>query len=766
LTVTHPTLTLPLLPLPGGVVFPEMVVTIALETAEARETADAAVDGQLLLVPRIDERFARVGAIGKIENRGALPNGTPALTVRITGRAVLGAGVVGTGRGLWVEAEPVTDTTTDEARQLAERYRQVAGALLDQLGGRRLAAALPDTDEPGILADTIAYWPDLTVEQRVQLLETLDVEERLTLAIEWAERALQEVEVTRRIRDEVSGGIEKEQRDALLRRQLAAIRSELGEGDSDVIGDYRTRLESLEAPDAVRTAIEKEIDRLERTGEQSMESGWIRTWLDTVFEIPWNERSEERLHLDDARAVLDADHTGLDDVKDRLVEYLAVRKLRHERGVTDDGRRRGVILALVGPPGVGKTSLGESVARALGRAFVRMALGGIRDEAEIRGHRRTYVGARPGRVVRALTEAGTMNPVVLLDEIDKVGADWRGDPSSALLEVLDPAQNHSFRDHYLEFELDLSDVVFIATANRLDTIPGPLVDRLEVIELDGYTDDEKAAIAVAHLLPRLQRRTGLSEDEVVVDADVVREIAADWTREAGVRGLERLLDKVLRKAATRIATDPSAAPVTISPDELPDLLGKPIPRETAAERGSAPGVATGLAVTGAGGDVLFVEATAMDGEPGLTLTGQLGDVMKESGEIARSYLRSHATELGIDDPDRRFHVHFPAGAVPKDGPSAGITMTTALASLLTGRPVRPEVGMTGEVTLQGKVLPIGGVKQKLLAAHRAGLTEVLLPARNGRDLDDVPAEVREALTVHLVDNMSQVLELALTPATA
>ena len=759
------TRTLPLLPLPQGVVLPEMVITVALESDEAKAVADAATDGDLVLVPRIDDhRFARIGTLAHIENRGALPNGTPALMVRATGRAVLGGGALGSGGGLWVTAEPAVETTaTERSAALAERYREVAGALLDQLGGQRLASALPDTDHPGALADTIAYWPDLSFEQRLQLLETLDVDARLELAIGWAQHALSEVEVTRKIRDEVNQGIEGEQREHVLRRQLAAIQAELGDAGDDAVTEYRSRLAELILPETVTAAIEAEIDRLGRTSEQSMEGSWIRTWLDTVFDIPWSVRVDGEPELDSARQILDADHTGLDDVKERLIEYLAVRRLRRSRGVEIDGNRRGgVILALVGPPGVGKTSLGESVARSLDRPFVRLALGGIRDEAEIRGHRRTYVGARPGRVVRALTEAGAMNPVILLDEIDKVGADWRGDPSSALLEVLDPAQNHSFRDHYLEFELDLSDVVFIATANRLDTIPGPLLDRLEVITLDGYTDEEKAAIARDHLLPRLQERSGLRDGEIIVGDDVIERIAGDWTREAGVRQLERLLDKVLRKGITRLAGD-DAEPVTIRPDELEDLLGRPVPREDTEDRTSIPGVATGLAVTGAGGDVLFVEASAMDGEPGLTLTGQLGEVMQESGEIARSYLRAHAAELGLSGLDRRLHVHFPAGAVPKDGPSAGITMITAMASLLSGRQVRPQVAMTGEVTLHGRVLPIGGVKQKVLAAHRAGLTEVILPEANGPDLDDVAQSVRDQLTVHLARDVREVLELALEP---
>ena len=470
--------------------------------------------------------------------------------------------------------------------------------------------------------------------------------------------------------------------------------------------------------------------------------------------------------MDAARATLDADHTGLDEVKQRIVELLAVRKLREERGIEEVGtarRKPGAILALVGPPGVGKTSLGESVARALGRSFVRVALGGVRDEAEIRGHRRTYVGAQPGRIVRAITEAGTMNPVVLLDEIDKVGSDWRGDPSSALLEVLDPAQNHTFRDHYLEVDLDLSDVLFIATANVLETIPGPLRDRLELITLDGYTEDEKVTIARDHLLARQVVGNGLEPAEVDVTDDALHGIVAGYTREAGVRELERQLGKALRKVAVQVAGG-AATPVTIGADDLRELLGRErFHAEEIAERTAVPGVATGLAVTGAGGDVLFVEATSMDGEPSLQVTGQLGDVMKESAQIALSWVQSHRDDVDVDPGAlaRRFHVHFPAGAVPKDGPSAGITMTTALVSLLTGRPVRREVGMTGEVTLSGRVLPIGGVKQKVLAAHRAGLTEVILPARNGPDLDDLPDEVRDAMTVHLVDDVSEVLSLAL-----
>jgi ATP-dependent Lon protease len=464
--------------------------------------------------------------------------------------------------------------------------------------------------------------------------------------------------------------------------------------------------------------------------------------------------------------VLDADHAGLEDVKDRIVEYLAVRKLRQERGIAED-KRSGAILTLIGPPGTGKTSIGESIARALNREFVRMSLGGVRDEAEIRGHRRTYIGALPGRLVRALRDAGTMNPVIMLDEVDKIGADWRGDPSAALLEVLDPAQNHSFRDHYLDVELDLSEVVFIATANIADTIPGPLLDRMEVIRFDGYTVDEKVAIARGYLWPRQRERNGLLEDEVAISDDLLELVVSDYTREAGVRQLERELGKLLRKTATKIAAEQAMAPVAVDEPAVRDALGRQRFFRETAERTAVPGVATGLAVTGTGGDVLFVEATAMQsGEP-LVLTGQLGDVMKESARIALSWLRSHAAELGITEESfegRSFHVHVPAGAIPKDGPSAGITMTTAIASLLSGRPVKHTIGMTGEVTLQGRVLPIGGLKQKVLAAHAAGITDVVIPERNRGDLDDVPEDVRTEIAFHPVMSIGEVLELALEPS--
>ena len=770
---------LPVLPLSSGVVLPNTVATLTLETDEARAAVAAANDddGRLLLVPRIDGRYARVGTVAVVEESGELPNGLSAAIIRGLHRATLGTGVAGTGTALWVEAHDVTDSApTLRAEELGRELRAVLSVLAERRRSRRLPELLRSTTEPGALADGFGAWSDMPTERKVELLEALDTESRVERALEWARDALAEHEVTEKIRQEVGEGMEKQQREFLLRQQLQAIRKELGEGgeDGNAIEQLREKAAEADLPESVSVAVSKEIDKLERTSEQSPEHGWIRTWIDTILELPWGVRSVERMDVTEARAILDADHTGLGDVKDRIVEYLAVRKLRADRGLDDahESARRGsgLILALVGPPGVGKTSLGESVARATGRKFVRVALGGVRDEAEIRGHRRTYVGALPGRIARAFKEAGTMNPVILLDEVDKLGADWRGDPSSALLEVLDPAQNHTFRDHYLDVDLDLSGVLFLATANVMETIPGPLLDRLELVRLDGYTEDEKVVIARDHLLARQRERNGLGEDEVTVDDDALRAVVADYTREAGVRNLERELGKLLRKTAAEIASESVTPPVAIGAEDVPKLLGRQkFFAEEVRERTAAAGVATGLAVTGTGGDVLFVEATSLPGEPGLTLTGQLGDVMKESAEIAMSYIRANSDALGVDADaldQRRFHVHVPAGAVPKDGPSAGVTMTTALVSRLTGRPVRADVGMTGEVTLQGRVLPIGGLKQKVLAAQRAGLTTVVLPKRNGPDLEDVPESVREQMTFHLAEDVTQVLDWALEPAVA
>ncbi len=767
-------LTLPLLPLKSGVMLPGMVFTMALESPEALAAADAAASagGRLLLVPHIDGRYASVGVVSEISERAELPGGLVAIVVRGDRRAHIGTGVPGTGDALWVEAEVVDEEpATPAAQELAREYRAVVENILIGRGERRVAAQLREITDPGRLADVAGYSPDLTLEQKVEVLETLDVEARLALVLGWARDTLADLALRERIKSDVEEGMERTQREFLLRRQMEAIRKELGElngRDDEDPDDYRSRLESRELPEKVRAAVEREVDRLERTSEQNPESGWIRGWLDTILELPWGVETEDRLDVALAGEILDEDHDGLRDVKDRILEHLAVRKLRAERGLVPvEGRGAGAILALVGPPGVGKTSLGESVARALGRKFVRVALGGVRDEAEIRGHRRTYVGAQPGRLVRALREAGSMNPVLLLDEVDKIGADYRGDPSSALLEVLDPAQNHTFRDHYLEVELDLSNVLFLATANVTDTVPAPLLDRMEVIRIDGYTEAEKIAIARHHLLGRQLARAALRPEELSVTDEALRSVVGDYTREAGVRSLERELGRLARKVATALASGRSEAPVVVDAPHVRDWLGRPRFFFEPADRADAPGVATGLAVTGAGGDVLYVEASLSDGPEGLTLTGQLGDVMKESAEIALSYVRSHARELGIDPgafSGKRFHLHVPAGAVPKDGPSAGVTMSTALVSLLTSVPVRQAVGMTGEVTLQGRVLPIGGVKQKVLAAHRAGLTEVVLPVRNGPDLEDVPEDVRSAMTIHLATNVADVLDAALSDA--
>jgi ATP-dependent Lon protease len=736
-----------------------MTVTLAIDVGD---------EERVVLVPRKGDEFASVGTVADVADRIRLPGGGRAVALEGLHRGRIGAASTGPDGKLRVEVEahPDDEPVDGKTRDLEREYRAVVEELLELRGDDgRVAAFVRSIIEPGALADTAGYSPDLTYDQKIELLETLDVTERLKRALELQRERLTEMQVRHQIREDVQSGAEKQQREYFLRKQMESIQKELGDDDGSIVEEYRTKIAEAGMPDDVREQAERELARFERMGEQSGESSMIRSYLDWLIAVPWSKRSDERLDPVHAREVLDADHAGLDDVKDRIVEYIAVRKLRQERGIAED-KKSGAILTLIGPPGTGKTSIGESIARATGREFVRMSLGGVRDEAEIRGHRRTYIGALPGRLVRALRDAGTMNPVIMLDEVDKVGADWRGDPSAALLEVLDPAQNHAFRDHYLDVELDLSQVVFIATGNMAETIPGPLLDRMEVVRFDGYTTEEKVGIAKGYLWPRQRDRNGLREDEVEISDDVLRSVVTEYTREAGVRNLERTLGTLLRKTATRIASDSEIAPVEIGPDELRDALGRQRFFQESAERTAIPGVATGLSVTGAGGDVLFIEATSMKGKETLVLTGQLGDVMKESARIALSYVRGHAEQLHIDEEsfdEREFHVHVPAGAIPKDGPSAGITMTTALASLLSGRPVKHTVGMTGEVTLQGRVLPIGGLKQKVLAAHAAGLTEVILPERNAPDLDDVPRDVREHMQFHPVKSADEMLALALEP---
>ncbi|WP_329257326.1 endopeptidase La [Streptomyces sp. NBC_01478] len=791
---TSTPLTLPVLPLDDEVVLPGMVVPLDLNDTDVRaavEAAQAAAGSEpgkpkVLLVPRIDGTYASTGVLGTIEQVGRLADGDPGALIRGRSRVKIGAGTTGPGAALWVEGtaldESLPEPLPGSVTELVKEYKALATAWLRKRGAWQVVDRVQAIDDVSTLADNSGYSPFLTTDQKIELLETADPVARLKLATQHLRDHLAEQDVAETIAKDVQEGVDKQQREFLLRRQLEAVRKELRElngdtSDGEESDDYRARVEAADLPEKVREAALKEVEKLERSSDQSPEGSWIRTWLDTVLELPWNERTQDEYDIQGAKAILDAEHAGLEDVKERITEYLAVRKRRSERGLgVVGGRRGGAVLALVGPPGVGKTSLGESVAHAMGRKFVRVALGGVRDEAEIRGHRRTYVGALPGRIVRAIKEAGSMNPVVLLDEIDKVGSDYRGDPAAALLEVLDPAQNHTFRDHYLEVELDLSDVVFLATANVLEAIPEALLDRMELVRLDGYTEDEKVVIARDHLLPRQLERAGLKDDEVVIDESALRKLAGEYTREAGVRTLERSIARLLRKIAAQHELGERELPFTVTDADLRGLIGRPhhVPesaQDPAERRTAVPGVATGLAVTGAGGDVLYVEASLADpetGAAGLTLTGQLGDVMKESAQIALSFLRSHGAELELpvgDLKDRGVHIHFPAGSVPKDGPSAGVTMTTALASLLSGRLVRTDVAMTGEVSLTGRVLPIGGVKQKLLAAHQAGVTTVIIPKRNEPDLDDVPAEVLDKLDVHAVTDVRQVLELALSPAT-
>jgi ATP-dependent Lon protease len=752
---------LTLISLDDTVVFPGMPVTLAL---------DAGTEKHIFLMPRQGNTYAKVGVVAEVTERVQLPAGR-GFAVSLMGlhRGVPGAAQTDPDGRLKVNVEERPDITPPAAatRDLEREYRAVVEEILGLRGDDgRVRGFVRSITSTGALADTAGYSPDLNFSQKIELLETLDVVDRLKLALKFQQERLAELHVRQRIRDEVESGTQKQQREYLLRRQMEAIRKELGENEGSLIEEYRQKIEAAKMPEAVQKQALRELARLEKMGESNAEASMIRTYLDWLLAVPWSQRSEERLDPKYAREVLDADHAGLDDVKRRITEYLAVRKLRAERGLVDN-RRSGAILTLIGPPGTGKTSIGESIARATGRKFVRMSLGGVRDEAEIRGHRRTYIGALPGRLVRALRDAGTMNPVIMLDEVDKLGADWRGDPSAALLEVLDPAQNHAFQDHYLDVEMDLSHVLFIATANVAETIPGPLLDRMEVIRFDGYTTDEKVSIARGYLWPRQIERNGLRGDEVIIDDAVLRLVVTDYTREAGVRQLERELGKLLRKTATSIASGDRKAPVAIERSTVREALGRPKVFHEAAARTATPGVATGLAVTGTGGDVLFVEACAMGGRNGLVLTGQLGDVMKESARIALSYVQSHAAQLGIERESfagQEFHIHVPAGAIPKDGPSAGITIVTALASLLSGRSVKSTVGMTGEVTLQGRVLPIGGLKQKVMAAQAAGLTDVILPERNEADLDDLPEDVRKQMCFHPVKSVDEVLDLALEPA--
>jgi ATP-dependent Lon protease len=658
------------------------------------------------------------------------------------------------------EIEALRRELLDAARRMVVFFPQVPEGIVD---------ILDQIGEPSTLLYMIASNIRLEVEQAQAVLEGPNLAGQMRTLLGIMQREMEVLELGQKIREEAQGEMEKTQREYYLRQQMKAIQKELGEDEGNDSEDYHRKIDKAGLPEEARKEAERELDRLSQMNPQSAEAGVIKTYLDWLTDLPWDKLSDDNLDLNHAEQVLNEDHYGLEKVKERILEYLAVRKLRLERGVEDDEDERATaILCFVGPPGVGKTSLGRSIARALGREFTRMSLGGMRDEAEIRGHRRTYIGAMPGRIIQALRRVGTRNPVFMLDEVDKIGTDWRGDPASALLEVLDPQQNHTFRDHYLDVDFDLSEVFFITTANTLSTIPAPLRDRMEIIEIDGYTEYDKVQIAQGYLVPRQVRINGLQSGEARFTDDGLKTIIRDFTREAGVRNLEREIGRALRKVATRIAScnDDTVCDVTVDSERAREYLGKPRYRNESYLRTELPGVATGLAWTPAGGEVLFVEAKVMEGKGDLILTGQLGDVMKESARIALSYVQGELENLGLPEnvfEDKLVHLHVPAGAIPKDGPSAGVTLVTALVSELTQRHVRGDVGMTGEVTLQGQVLPIGGIKQKVLAAHRHGLKTVLLPKANEIDLDDVPQEIRDELKFVLVEHLDEVLERAIVP---
>ena len=655
-----------------------------------------------------------------------------------------------------------------EVRERAAELGQKSG-----LPTEVVQQVLQGVSDPGALADLVAGHLDIQSLERQQLLETLAVEDRLRRVLVHVQRQIAVVDAQEDIKSQVQEELGERQREMLLREQMKAIRKELGEeGEAAEADDLKKRLDALELPEAARKEVDRELGRLERAGRESMEAQVIRTYLETIAELPWNKRTEESLELKRAAEILEEDHYGLQDVKDQVLEFLAVRQLRQQQpkeeapGNEDDRASRAPTLLFVGPPGVGKTSIAKSIARAMGRPHVRISLGGARDEADIRGHRRTYVGAMPGRIIQGMKQAGAKNPIFLLDEVDKLGVSFQGDPAAALLEVLDPAQNDSFTDHYLGVPFDLSEVLFIATANFLQGIPGPLLDRLETVNFAGYTEREKLEIAKRYLVPRQLRENGLLAGQLTLSDGALSEIIASYTREAGVRQLEREIGKLGRKVARKIA-DGAAKQVAVGPDDVPDLIGRPKVHPERMAGADQVGVSTGMYYTPVGGDIMFVEASVMRGKGELVLTGQLGDVMKESARAALTYAKSHADLLGIPEEafvDTDIHVHVPAGAIPKDGPSAGITMATALVSALSRRPARHDIAMTGEITLRGRVLPIGGVKEKVLGAVRAGITSVILPKENERDLDDLPEEVRKTLNVHLVEELGEVLSLALRGA--
>ena len=772
--------TLPVIVLDENIILPHMTITLPAGDAPIAAALEAAGEERLVLlapqlldvdddVPLADS-LSEIGVVARVEQIGWSPS--------LGGRGVVLRGRARARIEGFTQEEPFpvarytelpdVEEDSEELRALTEETRATIVALLDARGDvpREIRSFVLNIESPGQLADNTGYSPDYTRQERLELLGTVDVAARLRRVQELYRRQIAIQQVQSRIREEVRQGAERQQHEFFLRQQLKAIRKELGEDEdeADDLTVLRERVEAAGLPEEARKEADRELKRLERTPPASPEHQMIRTYLEWLADLPWSKESGGKIDVAFAREVLDADHEGLDKVKERLLEHLAVKQRRQERGGPTTGLRE-PILALVGPPGVGKTSLGQSVARALGRPFGRMSLGGMRDEAELRGHRRTYIGALPGRLIQTIRRAGAADPVIMLDEIDKLGNDWRGDPSSALLEILDPEQNHAFLDHYLSVPFDLSRVLFIATANTLDTIAPPLRDRMEVITIPGYVEAEKLKIARHHLLPKQLTTHGLSEEEATVEDEAIRAIIHDYTREAGVRNLDRELAGVLRKVTRQLA-EGGTAPVTVTRETVRAALGKPRFQAETREVSDQPGIATGLVWTPVGGDIVFIEAAAAKGNGKLKLTGQLGDVMRESVEAALTAVRSRSATLGIPDDffgTHDIHVHVPSGAVPKDGPSAGITMAVALASVATGRPVRSELAMTGEITLRGRVLPIGGLKEKALGALRAEINTVVMPKRNEPDLDDLPAEAREGMIFVPVETLDEVLKVALVP---
>jgi ATP-dependent Lon protease len=778
---------LPILPLRNTVAYPFTVISLVVGVTRSIKLIEDALKGNRIIglvsskYPSVEEpkpgQIYETGTVARISDFVRTPNNTLQIVVHGLERFQVDH---------WLDSEPYLHAKITLAPDKSE-----PGLELDALKHSLTTLAkevftlspnipegignfLDQVDDPRYLAYMVASNTTLNVEKGQPILETENVQDKLNALISHLSHEKEVLILGKKIQTDAREKMDKDQREYYLRQQLKAIQKELGEteeGPSDT-EEYGEKLEKAALPEEAMKEAQRELKRLKQMSPQSPEYSLIKTYLDWLVELPWNILSDDQLDIYHARDVLDEDHYDLKEVKDRIIEYLAVRKLVKERDVHADpgeeesvSKAMGAILCFAGPPGVGKTSLGQSIARALGRKFTRMSLGGMRDEAEIRGHRRTYIGAMPGRIIQGIKRSGTRNPVFMLDEVDKIGNDWRGDPSSALLEVLDPAQNHSFRDYYLDVDFDLSDVIFITTANQLETIPSPLRDRMEIIQLDGYTEHEKTHIAKRYLVPRQLKANGLREEEIIFTEDSLHKIIQDYTREAGVRNLERQIGAICRKSVVRIAGKKSMKK-EITPEIVRTYLKKEKFESETSESIEIPGIATGLAVTTVGGDILFIEATSMKGKGSLTLTGQLGDVMRESAQIAYSYVRSQADRLNIDldrFENTDVHVHVPAGAIPKDGPSAGLALVMAMTSLFTGQPVRGNVGMTGEVTLRGRVMPVGGIKMKVLAGHRADLTTIILPKRNERDLEELPDDVRDAMTFVLVEHIDEALDVALLP---